>query len=302
MNMKSLPTLPLDEWERTKDTLHLFLQIVGKIRLALFPEVNHLWHVPLYLSARGLTTRPIPAQGKIFEIEFDLLAHQLHVRCSNGSEQNFALSGLSVADFYQQLMQVLQQMEVQVSIKAQPYDVPFSNIPFAEDTTHATYQTEWVEKYWQTLIFVNTVFEIFRGRFIGKSTPVHLFWHHADLVLTRFSGNTAPKLEGGTKVEQAAYSHEVISFGFWVGDDTMREPAFYAYSHPQPKNIEQTELLPAAANWADKYGYSMALLKYEDVRTADDPQQQLLTFLQSAYDNFSQQAGWKVSELVGAGG
>jgi len=296
--MKSLPALPLDEWQETKNTLHLFLQIVGKIRLALFPRMNHLWHAPLYLSARGLSTRPIPSGDKTFEIELDLLAHRLRASCSDGSERNFSLIGLSVADFYRQLMQSLQELDIQVSIKAQPYDVPFSHIPFAEDTTHATYQAEWVEKYWQILVFVNTAFEMFRGRFIGKSTPVHLFWHHADLALTRFSGNPAPELKGGTKVDKEAYSHEVISFGFWVGDDVMREPAFYAYSYPEPENIAQTDLQPAAANWADKYGYTMALLKFEDIRNADNPQQQLLTFLQSAYDNFSQQAGWKVSELV----
>lgn len=293
-----LPQLPLAKWEDTKITLHLFMQIVGKIRLMLFPKTNHWWHVPLYVSCRGLSTRPIPYAGRWFEIYFDFIDHRLHVVCSDGRQESFSLEGQSVAGFYQALFDILKKIDVQVSIIAKPYDVPFSSIPFAQDTTHASYDPQWVTKYWQTLGFVNSTFEVFRARFIGKSAPVHLFWHHADLALTRFSGKKAPKLEGRSKADQEAYSHEVISFGYWVGDDTVREPAFYAYVYPEPENLTDEPLTPIEAKWFTDYGYAMAFLPYEAVRKATQPNEYLLGFLENAYQLCARRAGWDVESLT----
>ena len=292
--MKDLPELPLDHWEASKNTLHLFLQIAGKIRMNLHPKTNHWLHVPLYVSCRGLTTRPIPYANKLFDISFDFIDHQLSVYCSDGSTVSLPLQNQSVASVYRWLIDSLQSIGVEANIVAKPYDVPFSTIPFAQDTEHASYDTQWIEKFWEILRFVNTTFEIFRGRFIGKSTPVHLFWHHMDLALTRFSGKEGPGMQGGTNADKEAYSHEVISFGYWVGDDTIREPAFYAYVYPEPENISNQPLQPAQASWRTDYGYAQAFLPYEAVRTATQPQQTLLTFLESAYEVSARRAGWDV--------
>jgi hypothetical protein len=292
-----LPKLPLDKWESSKNTLHLYLQIVGKVRMALFPRMNHWWHVPLYVSYRGLTTRPIPYDGRMIDISFDFIDHQLHVSCSDDRIESFPLQGQSVASFYQSLMDILTKLGVQVSIIAKPYDLPFSNIPFAEDTEHASYDAEWIKKYWQTMGFVNSTFEVFRGRFVGKSTPVHLFWHHADLALTRFSGKKGPAMEGRSRADQEAYSHEVISFGFWVGDSIVREPAFYTYVYPEPENITDEKLTPDSALWNTDFGYSMAFLPYETVRTAEQPDQVLLAFLQNTYELMANRAGWDIESF-----
>jgi len=296
--MPRLPSLPLDKWEESKNTLHLFMQIVGKVRMALFPRMNHWWHVPLYVSCHGLTTRPIPYADKLFEINFDLLDHRLNIDCSDGPSRYFALDELSVADFYRQLFSTLHQFDIDVAIKAEPYDVPFSNIPFTEDEVHASYDRAWIQRYWQVIKFVDQVFEIFRGRFNGKSTPVHLFWHHADLALTRFSGDPAPPLTTGSKADQEAYSHEVISAGFWVGDDQLREPAFYTYVYPEPQGLSNMVLQPSAAEWHNDYGYSMAFMPYEAIRNAGDPEQALLIYLQSAYEACARQAGWELEKYT----
>jgi len=296
-----LPELPLDKWESSKNTLHLFLQIVGKIRMALFPKMNHWWHVPLYVSCRGLTTRPIPYDERMFDISFDFIDHQLQISCSDGRSESFSLQGQSVASFYQSLFDILNTLDIRVSIIAKPYDVSFSTIPFAEDTQHASYDPVWIEKYWQTMSFVNSTFEEFRGRFVGKSTPVHLFWHHTDLALTRFSGKRGPVMEGRSKADQEAYSHEVISFGFWVGDEVVREPAFYAYMYPEPENLTDEKLKPGAAHWNTDFGYSMAFLPYETVRTDNKPQQILLTFLQNAYEVCAKRAHWDIERFKLAG-
>lgn len=298
MKDSTLPALPLDEWEDTQNTLHLFLQIVGKIRMSAFPKANHWWHVPLYVSSRGLTTRPIPFGDRVVEITFDFVDHRLLVVCSDGQTQGFSLEGLSVAAFYANLMQALSALGITVEIKAEPYDLPFSTIPFADDQEHASYDRECVEKYWQILLFVNEVFERFRGRFVGKSTPVHLFWHHADLALTRFSGKEAPPLQGGSRADKEAYSHEVISFGFWAGDKNTPQPAFYAYAYPEPEGISQTTLRPEAARWNTDYGYSMAFLSYEDVRNTNNPQETLLEYLEHSYQTFARPAGWDIQALA----
>ena len=290
------PPLPIEEWEDTKNTLHLFFQIVGKIRLSLFPKTNHWWHVTLYLSTRGMTTRPIPTENIVFEIEFDFIDHLLVVKTSEGRVESFSLENLSVSEFYNKLTSVLGNLGIGYSIKAEPYDVPFSKTPFISDSEHSSYDKEYVNRYWRILVQINSVFEEFRAKFTGKSTPVHLYWHHADLAVTRFSGKRAPEMEAGTAADKEAYSHEVISFGFWAGDENVRAPAFYSYTYPEPESLASEPLLPEQALWNTDNG-SMAVLMYDDIRVLDDPRQAILDFMESAYRAGSKRANWDISEF-----
>lgn len=291
------PTLPIEEWEDTKNTLHLFLQIVGKIRLALFPRMNHWWHVTLYVSPRGITTRPIPYRQLIFEIEFDFIDHELVISSSDGRKSSFGLSSLSVSDFHKKVFTSLSDLGIEVSIIVVPYDVPFSKEPFETDSDHASYDKEYVNRFWRILVGVNSIFEEFRGRFIGKSTPVQLYWHHTDLALTRFSGRRAPELKGGTAADRQAYSHEVISFGFWAGDDKVRAPAFYSYTYPEPEGLANEPLRPKEAFWNTETGSSMAILMYDDMRKLESPKKALLDFLESAYEAGAKLANWNIDEF-----
>lgn len=289
--------IPLEAWRQTKNTLHLYLQIVGKIRLAMHPRINHWWHVPLYVSPRGLTTRTIPHKGGSFEIELDFRDHELKIRTSGGHSEDFALyDGLTVADFYSSIVSNLAKLGIEPNIKALPYEAP-SKIPFAEDTENSSYDKEYVERFHKTLVAVDEIFEEFRGRFTGKSTPVHLFWHSFDLALTRFSGKRVPPREGAGMVEREAYSHEVISFGFWFGDDKVPAPAFYSYTAPEPVGLPDEPLSPAAASWQEANGSHMALLMYESLRTADDPRAAALEFLETTYQAGAKAAGWDVEEF-----
>lgn len=290
------PPLPIEEWEDTKNTLHLFFQIVGKIRLTLFPKMNHWWHVTLYLSPRGMTTRSVPYKGMIFEIAFDFIDHKLAIQTSSGEEKSFSLDNLSVSGFYSQLMNNLKHLGVEVDIVANPYDVPFSKVPFESDQDHASYDKEYVNRYWRILVQVNSVFEEFRAKFIGKSTPVHLYWHHADLAVTRFSGKKAPAMEGGTNADKEAYSHEVISFGFWAGDENVRAPAFYSYTYPEPEGLAEEPLAPEQAMWNTDNG-AMAVLMYDDLRNNESPREALLDYLESAYLAGAKRANWNIGEL-----
>ncbi len=292
------PPLPIDAWEQTKNTLHLYLQIIGKVRMTLFPKMNHWWHVPLYVSPRGITTRLIAYQNGCFEIEFDFIDHVLVIRTHVGDTARIPLDGLSVAGFYKAVFENLAGLGVRVDIKAVPYDVPFSTTPFAEDRDHAAYDKVYVRRFWRILLGVNSVFETFRGRFIGKSTPVHLFWHHMDLALTRFSGRAAPPFEGGTAADREAYSHEVISFGFWAGDEQVREPAFYAYTYPEPKGLAQEPIEPHDALWNTSAGNSMAYLSYDKVRMSASPEDAMFAFLQSAYAAGARRADWDIEALA----
>lgn len=291
------PPLPIEEWENTKNTLHLFFQIAGKIRLKLFPKMNHWWHVTLYLSPRGVTTRPIPYGDKTFEIEFDLIDHSVLIKCSDGDHREFDLYNLSVSGFYNKLIKDLNSLGIDVSIRAYPYDVPFSRIPFAEDDQHSSYDREYVNKYWTILNRINSVFEDYRGKFIGKSTPVHLYWHHMDLVVTRFSGKLAPHREWKTQSDREAYSHEVISVGFWAGDDNVRGPAFYSYTYPEPAGIAKHVLKPDKALWNTSSGSALAILMYDDIRNSEDPRMEIMDFLDSAYMAGAQSAGWDIDSF-----
>jgi hypothetical protein len=288
------PPMPLEEWRPTKDTLHLYLQIVGKIRLVTHPRQNHWWHVPLYVSPRGLSTGAIPHSGENFEIEFDFIDHRLNIRCSTGVSEDFALfDGLTVADFYSSIFSNLAKLGIKPKIWAVPYEAP-STIPFAEDSTHSSYDKIYVERFHKILVAVDDILKEFRGRFIGKSTPVHLFWHSFDMALTRFSGKTALVRDAAGVVEREAYSHEVISFGFWFGDDKVPAPAFYSYTAPEPKGLSDEPLEPASAKWQESNGSHLALLMYDDVRTGEHPRQMVLDFLESAYRAGAELAGWDI--------
>ena len=295
---KTFPEMPLDAWRSTKNTLHLYCQIVGKIRLTMHPRLNHWWHVPLYVSPRGLTTRTIPYSGGNFEIEFDFRSHKLEIRTSNGAVEDFALyDGLTVADFYASLFSNLSKLGIEPNIKSIPYEAP-STTPFPEDTENKSYDKTYVERFHQILVEVDDILQDFRGRFLGKSTPVHMFWHSFDLALTRFSGKKATPRDGAGMVEREAYSHEVISFGFWFGDDNVPAPAFYSYTAPEPAGLADEPLSPSSAKWQEANGSHMALLMYDGVRDLDDPASAVSDFLESAYRAGAKRAEWPVEEFA----
>lgn len=295
----TFPEMPLDGWRPTKNTLHLFCQIVGKIRLAMHPRLNHWWHVPLYVSPRGLTTRTIPFRDGNFEIEFDFQDHVLKIATSDGAVEDFALyDGLTVADFYSSLFSNLGKLGIEPNIRPIPYEAP-STTPFPDDTENRSYDKTYVERFHKILVAVDDILEEFRGRFLGKSTPVHMFWHSFDLALTRFSGKPAPVRDGANRVEREAYSHEVISFGFWFGDDkTVPAPAFYSYTAPEPAELANEPLSPASAQWAESNGAHLALLMYDEVRELPNAREIILEFLESAYRAGAKRANWNVQELA----
>ena len=292
-----LPALPLEDWERTKDTLHLYAQIVGKLRLACAPPRNHWWHAALYLDARGLTTGPMRHREVTFQIDFDFVDHLLVVRTERGETERFRLhDGLAVADFYGQLFELLDAWGLALEIRAEPFGVPMTTT-FAQDREHGTYDRDAVARYLRALLWIGNVFEEFVGWFCGKTSPVHLFWHSFDLAVTRFSGRRAPEQPGVDAVTREAYTHEVISFGFWAGDVRLREPAFYSYTAPEPPGLAKRPLHPAAAHWSPANGSHLALLSYEEVRTSAPARATLLDFLDSAYQAGAEAAGWDRREL-----
>ena len=290
------PALPYADWVETKETLHLFLQMVGKIRLKTHPKLNHWWHVTLYPSVRGLTTGWIPRGAGGFEILFDMVDHQVVVTRDGGDQRRFAVPGLSVAGFHDALFAALSELGLTVRIVGVPYENK-STVPFAEDRQERRYDPQAVERYWRALCTIASVFETWRGRFTGKQTPVHLFWHSFDLVTTRFSGRAHPLENARTQSDREAYSHEVISAGFWPGDDAFPEPAFYGYAYPEPAGLAATRLAPAQAAWAEKNGGALAVYRYDDLRTSDDPDRDLLAFLESVYRAAGEQAGWPLAEF-----
>ena len=240
-----LPELPLAQWEETKTTLHLWAQIVGKMRLALMPPRNHWWHVPLYVDVRGLTTRRLPApDGNSFQIDFDFLDHRLYVRRSDGPVESFPLrDGLSVAGFDRELHSLLGRLGLDVEIEETPYGVP-TMTPFPDDQEHASYDAATVVRFWRILDWTDSVFGEFSGWFIGKTSPIHLFWHSFDLAFSRYSGPAAPELAEADAVTREAYSHEVIAFGFWPGDREIPSPSFYSYTSPEPEGLREQPLVP----------------------------------------------------------
>ncbi|RJQ70253.1 MAG: hypothetical protein C4519_20840 [Desulfobacteraceae bacterium] len=288
------PVLPLDQWQDTYHTLHLWSQIVGKIRLSQMPWINHSWHVPFYVTARGLTTSLIPYGSGAFEIDFDFSVHRLHITTSEGEQRSFALKAMSVADFYRKMMRSLGELDIKARIRPMPVEIPDPIQSFSENEAHASYDPEAAGRYWRALLQVQRVFTDFRARFIGKVSPVHLFWGAFDLAVTRFSGRSAPKHPGGAPncpdwVMQEAYSHEVSSAGFWPGAG-LGEAAFYAYAYPEPRGFSEYPVRPEAAYYHKELGEF--ILPYQAVRTADEPDTLLLDFLQSTYEAAAELAGW----------
>jgi uncharacterized protein DUF5996 len=283
------PSLPLDSWEDTRATLHMWTQMVGKVRLALTPLVNHWWNVTLYVTARGLTTSIIPYGERSFELRFDFLKHQLVLETSDGSVKALPLEPRSVADFYSEFMSMLRAENINVKIWHMPVEIT-NPIAFDQDRVHASYDPKSVENFWRALVSVDAIFKQFRSRFIGKSSPVHFFWGSFDLAVTRFSGRKAPEQPGADKMTQEAYSHEVSSVGFWPGTSGMSDAAFYSYAAPEPNGFKQARVQPNAAAYNPSLGEF--LLPYEDVRKSESPSSALLQFCQSTYDAAANLGKW----------
>jgi Family of unknown function (DUF5996) len=282
------PALILEEWQDTLATLHMWTQIVGKIRLELTPLVNHWWNAPLYVSARGLTTSPMAYQDRIFEIEFDFIDHKLRIDCSDGAATTLELHPQSVADFYQRLMTTLHDMDIDVKIWRMPVEIP-NPIPFDEDQGHKSYDAAYVNRFWHALVLMDDVFKEFRSRFIGKVSPVHFWWGSFDHAVTRFSGRIAPPREGADRITLEAYSHEVISHGFWPGGNGI-QAAFYSYTAPEPASLSEQKIKPAGAFYSQDM--KEFLMPYDVVRTSASPEDALMDFCQSTYEVGANLAGW----------
>jgi hypothetical protein len=283
------PALPLEKWADTYHTLHMWTQIVGKTRLALSPHINHWWEVPLYVSARGLNTSPIPYGASIFEIEFDFLDHRLAIKTNGGKLSHIKLYPRSVADFYDEFIQTLRALGLEVKIWHMPVEVP-DPIPFDQDHQHASYDPVYANAFWRALVSLDEILKEFRGRFIGKSSPVHFFWGSFDMAVTRFSGRRAPERPGADRITREAYSHEVISAGFWPGGGDVNGAAFYAYAAPEPEGFAKSAVKPAQAFY--QQGLKEFLLMYDDVRAAASPRTALMDFLQSTYENGANLGKW----------
>jgi hypothetical protein len=292
MHTDAWPELPLNVWKDTYYTLHMWTQIVGHVRLALTPLINHWWNVPLYVSARGLTTSPIPYQGRVFEIHFDFLSHQLLIETSQGMVKTLDLKPRSVADFYHDFMRQLHALNIEVEIHDRPDEVA-DPIPFAHDEAHRSYDPVFAHRFWRILVSTDTVLKEFRSRFIGKCSPVHFFWGSFDLAVTRFSGRTAPQRPD--PISREAYSHEVSSAGFWPGGGDIPGAAFYSYTAPEPAGMKNYPIKPAAALYHE--GLSEFILMYDDVRTASSPEAMLMEFFQSTYEAGANLGKWDRAAL-----
>jgi len=293
-NQDSWPELPLEAWQDTYATLHMWTQIVGKVRLALSPRINHWWEVPLYVNSRGLTTSAIPYGDANFEVQFDFIDHKLDIQTSWDASKTLPLKPQSVAHFYTAFMSALQSLGIEVKIWPMPVEVP-NPVRCDRDTQHASYDPEYVHRFWQILILCDSIFTEFRARFIGKNSPVHFFWGSFDLAVTRFSGRRAPERAGADSMTREAYSHEVISAGFWPGGGDIKGPAFYAYAAPEPPGFAEQKVKPAAAFYHPQL--HEFLLMYDEVRRAASPRQALLSFLQSTYEAGANLANWDRKEL-----
>ena len=294
---ESWPALPLEAWQETYDTLHMYTQVVGKVRLALAPPMNQWWQVALYLTARGLTTSPIPYPGRTFAMELDFFDHQLYVRDCEGAARQVAL-GPSVKEFYREVMAALRGLGIEVRIWPMPVEVP-DPIRFDQDDRHATYDPSQAHTFWQVLRRVDSAFKEFRSSFTGKSSPVHFFWGSFDLAVTRFSGRPAPPPEGADPITVGGYDAELTSLGFWPGGRGLRGTtdgaAIYAYAYPEPPGYNDQPVRPERAFYDDQLGEF--LLMYDDVRAADDPTRLILDFAQSTYEAGARLQGWPIDQL-----
>ena len=283
------PPLPLESWKDTCATLHMWTQIVGKVRLSLTPLVNHWWNVPLYVTACGLTTSRIPYGDRDFELWFDFIRHQLVLETTDGQTRTLPLAPRSVADFYKDCLAMLQSAGIHVKIWRMPVEIP-NPIPFDQDRVHASYDAKAVEKFWRVLLSVDSVFQQFRSRFLGKCSPVHFFWGSFDLAVSRFSGRRAPERPSADAMTREAYSHEVSSVGFWPGSGDIKDAAFYSYAVPAPQGFKDVRVRPDAAFYSSQLGEF--LLMYDDVRKSNSPSASLLDFCQSTYEAGAVLANW----------
>jgi hypothetical protein len=293
------PELVYEEWKDTLETLHLWTQIVGKIRLTQTPWINHSWHVPLYVTARGLTTSPMPYGARTFEIAFDFLEHRLRIDTDDGASADIALRPQTVADFYRAVFTALAGLGIEVAIRPMPSEIPDA-VHLDQDRVHASYDADAAGRFWLALVRVDRVCKTFRSRFIGKVSPVHFFWGSFDLAVTRFSGRRAPPHPGGVPnlpdwVAREAYSHEVSSAGFWPGGPQFPEAIFYSYAYPEPNGFRGVPVRPAAARFDP--GLGEFVLPYANVRAAADPEDVLLEFLQSTYEAAAERGGWDRESL-----
>jgi hypothetical protein len=292
------PSLPSAGWDETRATLHLWTQIIGKIRLAQAPMINHWWQVPLYVTSRGLATSPIPYGARTFQIDLDFIDHALQISLDDGRREGFALAPRSVAEFHAELMRRMRSLGLEVRIWTMPCEIEHP-IRFEEDHRHAAYDAEFVNRFWRVLVQADRVLTAFRAPFLGKVSPVHFFWGSFDLAVTRFSGRRAPTHPGAPnvadKVTREAYSHEVSSAGFWPGTAGLSEPVFYAYAYPQPDGFARARVAPAAAYYSASFGEF--LLPYDAIRQAAAPDDLLLEFLQSTYQAAADLGRWDRAAL-----
>jgi len=294
---------PLAAWQEAHDTLHRWLQIVGKVRLAHAPALNHSWEATFYLTARGLTTGPVHQGAHAFQVDFDLLSHRLRIERGDGAAREMALESISVATFHRRVMEMLETLDLKTRIWPVPVEIPGDVVPFTEDEEHADYNPDITQRLWRAVLSAERVFTAYRARFLGKSSPVHLFWGALDLALTRFSGRTAPEHPGGApnvadRIMKEAYSHEVASAGFWPGAG-LGEPAFYAYAYPEPEGYREARVEPTDAYYHAELGEYV--LPYEAVRTADDPDAMLMSFLETTYAAAAELGGWDHAALERSG-
>ncbi|HQY19255.1 MAG TPA: DUF5996 family protein [Ignavibacteria bacterium] len=292
-----LPYLPYDKWTDTRITLHLIFQIIGKIRLKTTPRKNHWWYVTLYLSPKGFSTDQIPMSDGLntFEIIFNVHKKAVQLYNSKGEEKEIPLeNGYTVSEFYKNIMGILNEWDLHPEFIDKPMDM-ITDKPFDKITEFHHYDWDSINLFWQMMLWNDGVFKEFSGRFYGKTCPVHMYWHHMDLAVTRFSGKPAPPMPHDARIsDKDAYSHEVISFGFWAGDDNLPEPAYYSYTAPAPKDLDKESIKPEQAFWMDANGSPMAILKYKDLLNFDDPRKVLMEFLESAYLSGAKLAGWDI--------
>ncbi|MEM6929687.1 MAG: DUF5996 family protein [Myxococcota bacterium] len=281
----ALPELPYDDWEPTKAAVHLIAQIMGKVKLALHPKHPHWWHATLRVATRGITTGTIPVGDRNLELLLDIRALEMELTTSEGVHRRISLQDRSISDIHTSVTDALAQAGHPVNLLAKPYDMPHSDVPFPKDLTARNCDISAIERWWHVMRFVHDVFETFAGRSYARTSPVQLFWHSFDFVVTRFTGRRAPGHgQGDRRSDVEAYSHEVVSFGFWPGDPNTRFPGFYSYTAPEPEGLADKPLRPTEAWWQELPTSHLAMLKYDDVRAADDPRETLLAFLQSAWE------------------
>ena len=297
--MDAWPTLPYREWKDTYETLRLWLQVVGKIRLVQSPWVNHQWHVTLYVTARGLTTSPMPHGTRSFQIDFDFIDHRLFIHASDGASRSLALEPQPVSAFYRKIFSLLDELGLAVTINLKPNELP-ECIPFDQDELHRAYDAEYAQRFWRALVQTDRVFKAFRSRFAGKCSPVHLFWGSCDLAVTRFSGRRAPAHPGGAPnmpdwLIREAYSHECSSCGFWPGGDSAPYPFYFSYAYPAPAGFAEAKIRPAEASYHS--GLGEFVLPYDAVRESSAPDAVLLEFLQTTYEAAANLGGWDRAAL-----